>query len=80
MGPADEANSSMLLDFYQPLLIRKLHSKYWQFRLEAITQATDELKGSADPNFLTKQRLRSILFIYSHSLKLPNFKTTTAVL
>ena len=62
------------------MFVRKLHSKYWQFRLESITQATEELKASQDPSFMTKQRLRSFLFIYIKILKVPNFKTTSAVL
>jgi hypothetical protein len=41
MTPADEANASLLLEFYDNLFIRKLHSKYWQFKLEAIHKVVE---------------------------------------
>lgn len=62
------------------MFVRKLHSRFWQFRLEAITQAYDELKASQNPAFLTKTRLRSYLFIYLKSLQSNSYKTTSTVL
>lgn len=79
MSPADEANSSLLTEFYDATFIRKLHSKHWQFRLEAIQKAAEELRQFQGPG-LERGRLRGYLFIYSLSLKAHNFQTATASL
>jgi hypothetical protein len=83
MGPADEANSSLLTQFYDQTFIRKLHSKHWQFRLEAITQVLSEVKQASSatpPAPLEKNRLRCFLFIYSLSLKSHNFQIASGTL
>lgn len=60
--------------------MRKLHSRFWQFRLEAITQVGAELKESKEATLLSKNKERSYLFIYSLSLKSHNFQTANAAL
>ncbi len=62
------------------MFVRKLHSRFWQFRLEAISQAFDELKANKSPDFLSKTRLRAYLFIYLKSLQINSYKTTSTVL
>lgn len=82
MSPSDEANSSLLTEFYDQAFIRKLHSKHWQFRLEAVAKVLEEIRqaGSAPSSGLEKNRLRSSLFIYSLSLQSHNFQIASTAL
>ena len=49
MTPSAEANASVLFQFYDREIVKKLHSKHWNFKHEAINHIAEEssqaLKG-----------------------------------
>lgn len=75
MTPSAEVNAAVLLELYDKEIVKKLHSKHWSFKLEALGVIYAETrKWLAGDVELEKNKVKSVLFCFNRVCREGNFQ------
>ena len=68
LSPSAEANASIMFEFYDKDFVKKLHSKNWNFKHEAVNQIAEDTKQLSGKS-ITKNRVRCLIFVFNRTIK-----------